>query len=255
MSNANILSCRPASYQKFAGGAFEHLASIGVRWVEVSADPPNLDNVKAELDSHGLRAATVQGRCDLADADCAGKFRENVEFARALGANIIYVSVKAGDLDRQIAYERLRQIGDVAGEGGCVVSLETHPDLVSNMDLALATMRGVGHPAVRVNFDTANIHYYNKSIDGLAELRKIVDQLGSVHLKDTDGGYEKWFFPTFGEGIVDFKEVFAICNGAGFTGPFTMEIEGCEGDDLDEAATRKRVADSVAHLRALGCVE
>ena len=40
---------------------------------------------------------------------------------------------------------------------------------------------------------------------------------------------------TFGEGIVDFKTVFDRLNAHGFHGPFTMEIEGVEGESLNRS--------------------
>jgi hypothetical protein len=52
---------------------------------------------------------------------------------------------------------------------------------------------------------------------------------------------------------VDFASLFRIANAAGMYGPFTMELEGIEGKQLNEEETLARVAQSVAHLRGLGC--
>ena len=41
-------------------------------------------------------------------------------------------------------------------------------------------------------------------------------------------------------------------NEAGFYGPFTMELEGVEGENLDEAGAKARVADSLQHLKDIG---
>ena len=131
--------------------------------------------------------------------------------------------------------------------------METHPDLITNAAVAIETMQGVNHPNIRVNYDTANIHYYNHNVDSVEELRKVIDYIGSMHLKDTNGGFETWFFPTFGVGIVDFKAVFDLLATRGFHGPYTMEIEGCAGEDFNEEETCQRVADSVAYLRNIGC--
>jgi len=121
-----------------------------------------------------------------------------------------------------------------------------------SFDFPGQAMQAVDHPAVRVNFDTANIYYYNEGVDGMAEMATVMPYIGGIHLKDTDGGYKTWCFPTFGEGIVDFRAVFDLANANGFYGPFTMEIEGVQGENCDREATCKRVADSVAHLRRLG---
>ncbi len=115
-------------------------------------------------------------------------------------------------------------------------------------------MEHVAHPNVRVNWDTANVHYYNEGIDEIAELRKTLEFVGGVHLKDTNGGFHAWHFPVLGQGVVDYVAVFRILNEAGFHGPFTLELEGIEGVELDEEGSKAQVADSVAYLRRIGVV-
>lgn len=112
-------------------------------------------------------------------------------------------------------------------------------------------MEAIKHPAVRVNFDTANVYFYNQNVTAVGELGKVIDYVASVHLKDTTGGYEDWTFPTLGTGVVDFAEVFRMLNARGFAGPFTMELEGTKGVELDEAGQLKYIADSVAYLRRI----
>ena len=53
-----------------------------------------------------------------------------------------------------------------------------------------------------------------------------------------------------GTGIVDFPEVFRIFGEYGFTGPYTLELEGSEKRTLEEQL--KHVADSVEYLRGIG---
>jgi inosose dehydratase len=108
---------------------------------------------------------------------------------------------------------------------------------------------------VRINFDTANIYYYNAGADAVAELRTILPYVEGVHLKDTRGGPQQFDFPTLGEGVVDFPGVFGLLNSRGFFGPFTMELEGTKGLDRDEAQIKQHVAESVAYLRRSGCID
>ena len=252
--STNLLSCRTESYGKFAETAFEHLPSIDVYNIEIPTPAPGeIDQTIVKLERHGLTASTLQGSINI-ESDNAGRdFIPTLEAAGALGSKIVFVSVKAGDLGLQVVYDRLRSVGDEAGKRGITVGMETHPDLITNADVAIETMQGVNHPNIRVNYDTANIHYYNREVDSVEELRKVIDYVGSMHLKDTNGEFETWFFPTFGEGIVDFKAVFDLLATRGFYGPYTMEIEGIAGEDLNEEETCKRVADSVDYLRRIGC--
>lgn len=251
----NTLSCRPQSYGKYSHTAYAHLQEIGVKCVEIPTPRPDqIAKVRNELARHGLHATSLEGTLDLKDPAAVEKLRPQVAAATELGAKIIFLSVQRGEMEKSAAYALLREAGDVAAAGGVTLAMETHPDLVANAEVAVETMRGVNHPNVRVNFDTANIYYYNQGVDGLAELKKVLEYVGAVHLKESNGQPRTWWFPALGEGIVDFKEVFRILNASGFYGPFTMEIEGVEGENLSLEQTQQRIAQSVEHLRKLGCV-
>ena len=250
---ANILSCRPGSYGKYASTAYEHLAKIGVKYVEPGMpSKENVQALKADLDRYGLQAATLQGSCDIKNPGIGELFNVQAEAANTMGVTRIFVSVHSAELDLNVVYERLRAVGATAAKHGVTIIMETHPDLITNGDVAMQTMQGVDHPNIRVNFDTANVYYYNEGIDGIAEMKKVLDHIEGVHLKDTNGAYRTWHFPALGDGIVDFAEVLSVCNSRGFSGPFTMEIEGIQGEDLTLEQQQERVAKSVTHLRALG---
>lgn len=249
-----LIACRPGSYGKYQDEAFRHLAEIGVEHVEISAPPEEKwDEVKAQLAEHGISVSSVGGGVKLSDAESIEAFGHIARTARAFDARVIFISAKSGGLPDDEIYARLRQLGDVAREQEATISLETHPDLVTNGDVAIKTMEGVSHPAVKLNYDSANIYYYNEDVDGISELKKFLPWLGSVHLKETNGEYKTWYFPGFneGDGIVEFEDIFRICEEIGFRGPFTMEIEGIKGEELTRDQALKRVADSVAYLRSI----
>src|SRR4030043_435614 len=106
------------------------------------------------------------------------------------------------------------------------------------------TMQAVDHPNVRINYDTANVSFYNRGVTAVGELGKLIDYVATVHLKDSTGKFEEWVFPTLGTGVADFPEVFRMLNARGFAGPCTMELEGTKGVDFDEAGQLKYIADS-----------
>jgi sugar phosphate isomerase/epimerase len=253
----NILAVRPSSYGKAAGRAYEEMEKIGLKHLEADiGHPSQAPAEKAKYEAHGISASTLSGRIDVQSSHCALLFEPWAAACQYLGASGMFVSVEAGDLDKRIAYGRLYECGEVAKQYGITICMETHPDLITNMDIALETIKGVDHPNVTVNYDTANIYYYNAGIDGIEELKKILDHVGAIHLKESNGKPETWYFPTFGDehGIVDWEQTFKLLNDRGFHGPFTMEIEGCKGEGFGPDDYIKRVADSVAHLRGLGLV-
>ncbi len=95
------------------------------------------------------------------------------------------------------------------------------------------------------------MYYYNKGIDVLAELDLVLPYVGSVHLKETNGKFKTWFFPALGEGIVNFPKVVEKLSGAGFHGPYTLEIEGVKGDTLTIDLVKGRVKKSVEYMKAI----
>ncbi len=247
-----MLSCRVASYRPFEELAFAHLASLGVRHVEIPLPAPDeVDATRATLQQHGLSAASLHGTCDIRQPDVADQVAAQLPTLAAFGCKLLFVSVSADDTPLDQAYHRLRAAGSVAAEHGVTIVMETHPDLVTNARVALETMRGVDHPNVRVNYDTANVYFYNHNVDTVTELQQVVPNVAAVHLKDTDGGYRHWHFPALGQGIVDFARVFQVLDEHGFAGPCTLEIEGLEGEKKTADLVRQRVSDSVEYLRRL----
>ncbi len=155
------------------------------------------------------------------------------------------------DAQRRTIVSNLRRLGDVAGSLGMVLALETHAGPTQNARAMLALMADVDHPRVALNFDTGNIAYYNDGADPVAELRQVAPRVKNVHLKDNRGRFRDWFFPAIGDGgSVDFREIRRILDDHGFLGPFTIEIEGIEGEPEPGLDARiDRIRRSVEHLR------
>jgi sugar phosphate isomerase/epimerase len=251
---ANILSYRIGS-PKRPQLALERIKPLGIPCVEIDLGPDDdAAEAKTLLARHGLRAATLTAPCPLADPKLFDIFESYCAKAATLGCSGLFTSVHAGQMPLEEAYQRLRRIGDIAARFGIRIGMETHPDLCENGGKAAQTMAAISHPSVGVNYDTANVYYYNHNINTVEEARKAARHIVSVHLKDTMGGYNDGNFPDFGKGVVDFAGVFRVLNGAGFTGPFTMELEGAGTTAADVAGQERHVRACVEHLRSLGLV-
>ncbi len=176
--------------------------------------------------------------------------------AERFGAGIAVTGVgqPAEGGERRAVVAHLRALGDLAGELGMMLALETHSGPTQDAEAMLRVMAEVDHPRVGINFDTGNIAYYNRGADPLAELDRVKHLVRSVHLKDNRGGFEDWYFPALGDGgAVDFRGVRAMLAGVGFSGPYTIEIEGIAGEpEPGLEARHSRVVRSVEHLRACG---
>ncbi|HNT86823.1 MAG TPA: sugar phosphate isomerase/epimerase family protein, partial [Candidatus Hydrogenedentes bacterium] len=172
-----------------------------------------------------------------------------------MGVKFMFMSAKRGDLSKEAAYARLRAAGVIAQARGVTITLETHPDLGTNGAVQVETMQAIDSPSIRVNFDTANITYYNRDTSAVAELAKSIEHVGTVEFKDHNGEFETWNFPVLGEGVVDFPAIVKMLRDHGYAGPVTLEFEGVEGVELSEDETKRAIADSVAYVRALGGFE
>jgi L-ribulose-5-phosphate 3-epimerase len=248
---ANLIAVNLGSYGRYRENAAAHLKSIGIRYVEIGVPAPEkAASVTRDLEQHGLAISTMIAPCNLDQP--AENFVPAARAAKEMGVPILFVSAKAGELGLTRAYERLRELAQVADQHSVTLSLETHPDLAENAANARTTVEAVGHPRLGWNLDTANLYYYNEGTDAVEECRKGLDLIRSVHLKDTNGGFKTWNFPALGDGVVDFVGVFRLLNERGFHGPFTFELEGIEGESLSEAETQARVARSLDHLKAIG---
>lgn len=261
--------------------AAERLRSTGLEYLELALRGHNLGGLvipesavvtekasdaeaQAFLDHLAAHGAKVSG-CNVGGAniltpDGLELTLRRMRFARRwFGVDVVVSGAgqPSTDDERRTMVESLRTIGDTARELGLTVALETHKGPTQNADAMLALMAAVDHPHVRINFDTGNIAYYNQGVDPVDELEKVKHFVRNVHLKDNRGGFEDWYFPAVGDGgAVDFRRVREILDGVGFFGPYTVEIEGIQGEPEPGLEGRvDRVARSAKHLAACGYFE
>jgi inosose dehydratase len=197
------------------------------------------------------------GSTDLRTREGAELIQRRIQFAKRWFDVPVVVSGAGQPTnaeERRTVLAHLRQIGDMAGALGVTVALETHKGPTKNAAAMLALMDDLNHPALRINFDTGNIAYYNEGFDPADELEKVKQFVRNVHVKDNRGGFEEWYFPPVGEGgAVDFTRIREILDSVGFAGPYAIEIEGIGGEpEPDLEGRHDRVARSVAHLRRCG---
>jgi L-ribulose-5-phosphate 3-epimerase len=253
---ASPLAVRIMSYGEYQDAAWTHLPAIGVKYLFMSAPAPEeVEATQQKLRDHGLTPVVFRGSGDLSKAGFAEELAPQLAVCEQMGVKYLFLSAKQGDASKEAAYGRLRDAGDIAKRHGVIITLETHPDLGTNGAVQRETMAGVNHPNIRVNFDTANITYYNHDTTAVDELKKSIEYVATVELKDHTGGYETWDFPVLGEGVVDFPAILGMLRDAGYAGPITLEFEGTKGVELDREQTLQAIADSVAYARKLGRFE
>jgi sugar phosphate isomerase/epimerase len=252
----NVLaSC--GGYGRYGHIMYEHLPTIGIHHLQIGAPSlDQIDEIQARLRQHGLEAVVLTARYleedTVATAEATKDWNAAFDTAVEMGVSLVHSSIKAGPGAESRVYDWLKRMGDAAADRNLTLVLETHPDLLHNGDVCLRTMEVVNHPAVRINFDTGNMSYYNEDGDAVAELKKIAPYVASTHLKDHSGNFEEWNFGTLGTGVVDFAGVRQTLAAADYPGPWILQVEGDTGEDTTEAEVKERMAQSVAHLQGLG---
>ncbi|HEY2154050.1 MAG TPA: sugar phosphate isomerase/epimerase [Isosphaeraceae bacterium] len=215
----------------------------------------------ALLHRHDVKVSGCNvGGADIRTEDGVELTEGRIAFAKRwfdVGVVVSGAGQPANPDERRIIVEHLRRIGRMAGDLGIVVALETHKGPTQNAAAMLDLMNDVDHPGIRLNFDTGNIAYYNEGVDPADELEKVAPLVRNVHVKDNRGRFEDWYFPAVGDGgAVDFRRVWEILDGVGYTGAYTIEIEGIAGEPEPGLDGRvERVRRSVDHLRKCGYFE
>lgn len=246
------LAVRLMSYGKYQDAAWSHLQQIGVHYLFLSVPAPDqAEAVQKQLAEHDLKALVMRGEADLSKEECVEQLAAQLATCEKMGVHYMFISAKRNDAPKEIVFERLRKAGDIAKQRGVTITMETHPDLCTNADVQLETMKALDHPNLRVNFDTANITYYNKGADAVAELKKIIPYVKTVEFKDHNLEFETWNFPPLGRGKVDFPALLKLLRDNQYMGPITIEFEGVKGVELDEEQTKQSIAASVAYLKTL----
>jgi len=249
----NPLAIRIYSYGRYQDSAWTHAPSLGLRYLFLGV-PATKDIAAFEqrLVEHRLRPLVLRGDADLGRETSVEELAEQLAACRKMGVRYMFLSPKHTGVSKEVAYERLRRIGDIARQHNVIVALETHPDLGQNADAHLETMRQVNHSNIRVNFDTGNITYYNLGRNDVAELKKIIDYVATIELKDHNGQYMEWNFPALGHGVVDIPAVLKILEAHNYRGPITIEVEGIQGVETNESQTKQCIAESVRYIQSLG---
>jgi len=171
-------------------------------------------------------------------------FAKAAKITAELGSK--YIMMHVGFLDHtdhsysKKFYDRVRYLGDRAGEAGVSLLMETGQETAEELQRFVETLN---HPNVLLNFDPANLILYNKD-EPLSALRRLAPWIRHIHIKDavrtsvpgTWGSEVVW-----GEGQVN---AFAFLN--------TLAETGYEGAvAVEREAGDQRVKDIATAVRRL----
>ncbi len=147
------------------------------------------------------------------------------------------------------AVERLRAIGERAGQLGLLISLEIYEDtLLGTTESALGLIEAIDMPHVGLNPDIGNLLRLDRPVDPWREmLEAMLPHTNYWHVKnytrtETATG-AKTAPSTLEEGIIDYREAFAIADRAGFDG--ILVCEQYSDDWLEVLGTNRRFLETI----------
>jgi sugar phosphate isomerase/epimerase len=260
---ANPLAGHTNSYHTYSfENSLAGIAEAGFTSVELSAVPgwtehvslDGVDEVKRTLDGYGLTAVSLSGHSDLTTREGLEHGIKAVRWAARYGIPIVNTAIggHASQEESEAAFlANVGELADAAEAEGVIVALEIHGDIMASGAKTLPLVERIGRESIRVNYDTANCEFYG-GVRAVDDIPAIAQYVAHVHLKDTTGGKGNWNFPACGDGTVDFARVVELFREAGYTGPYSVEIEfqGEPWPPLEDvnAAMRR----SYEHLSGLG---
>ncbi|GIV10798.1 MAG: myo-inositol catabolism protein IolH [Fimbriimonadales bacterium] len=207
----------------------------------------NLPQVKAELNTLGLRVSQITCAPDFTNPDPAVRTAElhamhqRVDWAAELGANAVRTT--AGMLHNDIqtqdallyAVECMVKLAEYAVPRGVYPCYENHyqdrlwtrEDFSFHADRFLQMFEQIEPTPVRVNFDFANP--LMTGADPVALLQRVAHKVHHVHAGDRLPG--EYQHSILGEGAVPFQPLLQILKAHGYTGYLSIEDGQAHGDE------------------------
>lgn len=204
---------------------------------------------------HGLEVSAVGGGPNLVDPRCADEsvrlFRGFVDLSVALGSRIVTAESKRkpdGLSDDDAWRSLIATVGEIcryAESAGAVLAIEpAGPCFIRDHRMWLRLAEAVGSPALKVNYDPANI--VHAGWDPVAAARALGPAIVHTHAKDYPANWQTLDHQVnvpAGEGVVDYPAYLQVLKDLGYTGYLTIEMHAGASDrraDVARAATNLR---------------
>lgn len=220
------LALKPA----FAENAADYLAAVRRQAWTLSAATigfPHEDYTS--LDSIRATGGIVP---DAHWPSCRERVLRAIELTVELGAPFLtlhagFIEEEDGTAARRIR-DRLTLLADAAGERGIGLLLETGQERADSLRHLLETL---GHPALGVNFDPANMILYGKG-DPVQAIGTLAPWIRHIHVKDAVAARQPGQWGTevpWGDGEVGQQDFIQALQKVGYRGALAIEREA--GDD------------------------
>ena len=155
--------------------------------------------VRRQTEEAGLQVCAYGSYYRSAESEEEGQsFEPVLETAHVLGAPLIRVwpgrrgSEEAGSAYRRSVADNLQEIGETASEVGIGIALEFHGNtLTDTVDSAMALMREVNHPNVKLYWQQPHGETTEARLEGLKAVLPHLSHIHAFHWEFRDGQHQR----------------------------------------------------------------
>ena len=184
------------------------------------------------------------------EKEALASMKKCIELAQDLGVRVIqlagydvYYEEKSFET-RTRFIKNLRKACDWAEEAQVILAIEIMDDpFINSIEKYLAIEKEVDSPYLFVYPDTGNVSAWHNDL--WSEFYNGHRSIAALHLKDTypvtETSKGQFRDVPFGQGCVDWKEVFSVLKRSNYNGPFLIEMwsENCETIEETRAAIKE----------------
>lgn len=246
---------------------FNGIKDAGFKYVELSVSKGNscgifqdtpsdkLNEIKNDLTKRGIVPIALGGNCFLMDDDTS-KLLKNIELAKFFGCKYVDTTVFNARNDSGVftsnedIANKINYFVPYLEKNGLDLVIELHGEYATGEKLS-KILDLVNSKNVHINYDTGNAIYWGKlSLEEmLIDLKKCIDKVSYMHIKDKLGEYDEWNFPSIGRGYVPFKEIFKLLND---NITLCVEIEFTQSGVNDVKEVNDALLDSANYIINMG---
>ena len=163
------------------------------------------------LAGSGMACRAFSSHIDLGRDDAVEVFRGRMDFARALGAEVINTNAAARRLKKSF-FANIDVLARHAESIGLKIGLENPGDgsdnLLNTASDAAALLAEIGHPMVGLNYDAGNTISHRPGVVVPADdAVKALPLCVHTHIKDVRSDASGYFFTPLGKGHIDCAQI------------------------------------------------
>ncbi|MBS4193202.1 sugar phosphate isomerase/epimerase [Bacillus sp. FJAT-49705] len=240
-----------------AGFTHIELSAVKDHTAHVLPEMPSkqLREIKKLLQEYKMKCVGIGAHSNVMKEEGIANLLRSVDLATEF--NCPYIITATGDShhdsdvieDERVLARNLEPVIQKCEKLNKILVLETHGNNYAT-GVALKKLANSLHNRVKINYDTANVIFYGKTLP-YEDLEASADCVAFIHLKDKRGAFNEWDFPAIGDGDLDFHKIFGILKIADYKGPISVEIEFTPAGPANLEEVNEAVNKSYSYLSRL----